>query len=73
MFGDAGLGVEAFDNGVQGRDLAATFVDPHVVIGQLAAAASSILFAAHVDQRHGLGALINKFVEMGGVGGEMST
>jgi hypothetical protein len=46
-------------------------VDPHILVGQLTAGALPVLVAAHVDQREGFAALIDQFVEVGGVGGEM--
>lgn len=65
------VAVEPVEDGVQGGDFASTLMDPHVVVGELAPGAGTVLFAADVDQFQGPGALVDQFVEVGGVGGEM--
>lgn len=46
-------------------------MDPHVVVGEFTAGALPILVAAQIDQAESLAALVEQFVEMGGVGCEV--
>ena len=69
-FAEGGVGAEPFDDRLQGGDLAAAFVDPHILVGQFTAGALPVLVAAHVSVE-GFAALIDQFVEVGAVGGEM--
>jgi hypothetical protein len=59
--------------GVQGGDFAAAFVDPYVVVGEFASGACAVLLSAQIDQRQRLGALVRQFVQVGGVGCEVTT
>src|SRR5699024_5287978 len=67
------VAAEPVEDGIQRGDFAATLVDPHVVVGELAPGAGTVLLAADVDQLEGLGALVDQFVEVGGIGGQMPT
>ena len=45
-------------------------MDPHILVGQFTDGALPVLVAAHVSVE-GFAALIDQFVEVGAVGGEM--